>query len=165
MLRELAPGRAFDLITLSHRTQGLLVPGGNPRKLYAIRDLARPGIRLINRQRGAGTRLLLDQLLQQAGLDGSALAGYDREAPTHTAVAAAVASGSADAGLGIQAAGAAFDLDFVPLARERYELALAAGDDLTPLLVDTITRPDFRQAALALGGYDLTESGATRRIS
>ena len=88
MLRELAPGRAFDLITLVPPHPGSSVPRGNPRKLYAIKDLAGPGIRLINRQRGAGTRLLLDQMLQRAGLDGSTLAGYDREAPTHTGVAA-----------------------------------------------------------------------------
>lgn len=164
-LRELAPGRAFDLITLAHRTQGLLVARGNPKRIEEITNLAQPGVRFVNRQRGAGTRLLLDQLLQSSGLDGSSVAGYTQEAPTHVAVAAAIASGAADAGLGIQAAATAFDLDFVPLARERYELALSRGDALAPLLQEAIAIPDFRQAAEALGGYDLSESGTLRQVT
>ena len=128
MLRELAPGRAFDLITLSHRTQGLLVPKGNPWGAVAVQDLAGPGVRLINRQRGAGTRLLLDQMLQRAGLDGSALAGYDREEPDAHWRRRRRRLGRCRRRARHPGRGAAFDLDFVPLARERYELALAAGD-------------------------------------
>lgn len=110
-------------------------------------DLARPGVRIVNRQRGSGTHRLLGQMLQQAGIDASAVSGYDREEQTHGAVAAAVAEGRADAGLGIQAAAAFFDLDFVPLAQERYEVILAAGDPLTPLLAEIMARADFARPA------------------
>lgn len=164
-LRELAPRHAFDLVTLAHRTQGLLMRRGNPKGIQSIRDLARPGVRLVNRQRGSGTRLLLDQLLQREGLAGADITGYDREEQTHTGVAAAIAAGAADAGLGIQAAAHSFGLDFVPLVRERYELALLAGDPAIPLFLETMARPHFRLAAQALGGYDLAECGQMRLIS
>lgn len=164
-LKTLTPPRSFALVTLAHRTQGLLVARGNPRGIRAIQDLARPGIRTVNRQRGSGTRVLLDQMLQQAHIPTSAVAGYDREEKTHAGVASAVAGGAADAGLGIQAAARSFGLDFVPLARERYELALLAEDPAIPLFLETMARPQFCQAAQALGGYDLTECGAVRWVS
>lgn len=164
-LATLTPARTFALLTLAHRTQGLLLARGNPAGVRGIQDLARPGVRTVNRQRGSGTRVLLDQMLQQAGILPSALAGYDREEKTHAGVAAAVAGGAADAGLGIQAAAHSFGLDFLPLVRERYELALLAGDPAIPLFLATMARPQFRQAAQALGGYDLAECGQVRLVS
>ena len=153
------------VIRLVHRQQGLLVAPGNPLGLSGVADLARPGLRYVNRQRGAGTRVLLDHELQRHGVDVGAVDGYDREESTHLAVAAAVAAGRADTGLGIRAAAAAFGLDFVPVAEEPYDLVttpevLASGvlDPLLELLAD----PAFRASVEALGGYSTAETG--RRI-
>lgn len=164
-LRELAPCREYALVTLAHRTQGLLVAKGNPKGVFSVRDLTRPGIRMVNRQRGSGTRALLDQLLHREDLEATAISGYDREERTHLGVAAAVAGGAADVGPGIQAVARSFDLDFVPLSLERYELVLQARDPALALFQQAIARPEFRQAAEALGGYDVTESGAVRYVA
>lgn len=115
---------AHRLIRVAIRVQGLIVPAGNPAALRQAADLARPGVRFINRQRDSGTRLLLDQLLKGAGVEPSRVQGYENEEHTHAAVGAHVASGSADVGLGIEAAAVRFGLDFVPLATEHYYLAV-----------------------------------------
>ena len=125
--RVLGPG-AGVVIRLVHRQQGLLVAPGNPLGLAGVADLARPGVRYVNRQRGAGTRVLLDHELARRGIDPVDVDGYRREESTHLAVAAAVASGRADAGLGILAAARAFGLDFVPVADEPYDLVTTAAD-------------------------------------
>ena len=106
------------VVRLVHRDQGLLVAPGNPLGLTGIADLTRPDLRYVNRQRGAGTRVLLDHELGGLGVDPTTISGYSREEHTHLGVAAAVAAGRADTGLGIQAAARAFGLDFVPVARE-----------------------------------------------
>ena len=116
-------GEVHRLIWIANRVQGLIVAPANPKQVLQVADLAKPGVRFINRQRDSGTRLLLDQLLGAAGIDGSTLEGYDNEEHTHGAVAAHVAGGLADAGLGIEAAARQFGLDFVPIATERYFLA------------------------------------------
>ena len=123
-VEQMLAGRDIAIVRLVHREQGLIVAPGNPLGLGGISDLARPGLRYVNRQRGAGTRVLLDYELQRAGIDAAALSGYSREEPTHLAVAAAIAAGRADCGLGVQAAARAFELDFVPVAREPYDLVL-----------------------------------------
>jgi molybdate-binding protein len=120
---ELLGPDSHRLIGVATRVQGLIVAAGNPLHLSRVADLARRGIRLVNRQRDSGTRILLDQLLGDAGIEPSALAGYENEEYTHAAVAAHIAGGAADAGLGIEAAAAQFQLGFVPLATERYFLA------------------------------------------
>ena len=108
---------------LMEREQGLLVTRRNPLKLRGLSDLARPGVRFVNRQRGSGTRALLDMLLQNEGVRPSSINGYAREEFTHEAVAAMIAAGAADAGLGLQAAAVQFNLAFIPLGRETYFLA------------------------------------------
>jgi putative molybdopterin biosynthesis protein len=163
--RLLGSGPDFAVIRLVHREQGLLVAPGNPAGLTGIEDLTRPGVRYVNRQRGAGTRVLLDHELARRGIDPATVAGYSREEHTHLAVAAAVAAGRADAGLGIMAAARAFGLDFVPVAREPYDLVLRADsvhDDLLAPLWDLLADPGFRAAAEAMGGYWCAETG--RRI-
>ncbi len=154
-------------MTLAGRQQGWLVPPGNPKGLSAWSDAARPDVTLVNRQRGAGTRVLLDYELGQRGIDPAAVRGYEREEYTHLAVAAAVASGAADAGLGIQAAARALRLDFVPLAHEPYELAIPQGvyesERLRPLL-GLLADEEFRAAVAAMPGYDVTVMGQTRLI-
>ncbi|MDB5928422.1 MAG: transcriptional regulator of molybdate metabolism, LysR family [Polaromonas sp.] len=117
----LKPG-LHKLIGFAHRRQGLMVARHNPLHITGLADLARPGLRYVNRAAGAGTRVLLDDLLLEAGLPPPAIAGYDLQEPSHTAVAQAVASGAADAGLGIEAAAREKGLGFVPLALERYHL-------------------------------------------
>ncbi len=150
------------VVRLVHREQGLIVAAGNPLGLTGIGDLTRGGVRYVNRQRGAGTRVLLDHELGQRGISPEAIGGYAREEPTHLAVAAAIAAGRGDAGLGIMAAARAFGLDFVPVTREPYDLVVAADamDSalLTPLW--SLLRSDRFQAAVCeLGGYTTKEMG------
>jgi putative molybdopterin biosynthesis protein len=158
-------GRDVAVVRLVHRDQGLIVAPGNPLGLTAIDDLARDGLRYVNRQRGAGTRVLLDHELGRRGIAPEQVPGYAREEHTHLAVAAAVAAGRADAGLGVMAAARAFDLDFVPVTREPYDLVLAAEtleDPVTAPLWALLDSPEFRAAVEALGGYATEEMG--RRI-
>lgn len=161
-VRQLMPHTPCALVTLAHRTQGLLVARGNPRRIRTVRDLARRRVRFANRQAGSGTRALFDRLLREARLAPQRVSGYADELPTHTSVAAAVAGKRADAGLGIEAAARAFDLDFVPLARERYEIVAETGSALVSAIRAIMRRKDFRAAVSALGGYDLSECGAVR---
>jgi len=163
--RLLGDGPPVAVIRLVHRDQGLIVAPGNPLGLGGVCDLTRPGLRYVNRQRGAGTRVLLDQELARLDLTPDQISGYAREEHTHLGVAAAIAAGRADAGLGILAAARAFGLDFVPVAREPYDLVLRADTVETPLLKPLWTLladADFRARVEALGGYSCTETG--RRI-
>ena len=166
-VRRYLPGQAIVLVTLAGRQQGWLVPPGNPKGLSAWGDAARPDVTIVNRQRGAGTRVLLDYELGRRGLEAAVVRGYEREEYTHLAVAAAVASGAADTGLGIQAAARALRLDFVPLAHEPYELAIPQAvyesERLRPLLA-LLADDAFRAAVAAMPGYDVTVMGRTRLI-
>lgn len=160
-------GRPALLVLLARRAQGLLVPRGNPKQIQGFGDLARPDVTYVNRQRGAGTRILLDYHLKQVGIDPSQVQGYTREEFTHLNVAAAVKSGAADTGLGILAAAKALDLDFVAVADEEYELCIPAELEHHPgvqAILTLIGQPDFQQAIEALGGYDVSGAGRTRRI-
>ena len=164
-VHRLLPGEAVLLVTLAHRQQGLIVAAGNPKRLTGIADLGREHVTIVNRHRGSGTRVLLDEALVQASIDPLGLPGYDHEEATHLAVAGVVAAGTADAGLGILAAARAYGLDFVPVARERYELALrpaTAARASAQSLFETLRSPDFRAVVTALGGYDTAESGTIR---
>jgi len=166
-VRRLLPGEAVLLVTLAHRQQGLIVAAGNPKRITGIADLGQPGIVIANRHRGSGTRVLLDDTLLRAGIDPLTLPGYDHEEATHLAVAGSVAAGTADAGLGILAAARAYGLDFVPVARERYELALRPSTAALPAvtrLLETLRSADFGAVVTALGGYDTVESGAIRSV-
>jgi putative molybdopterin biosynthesis protein len=157
--------REVAVVRLVHRDQGLIVARENPLAISAIEDVARADVRYINRQRGAGTRVLLDHELRRRDIPADAVSGYAREEHTHLAVAAAIAAGRADAGLGIMAAARAFGLDFVPVTREPYDLVLTTdtlGDSVTAPLWSLLDDPDFRAAVEGLGGYDTAEMG--RRI-
>jgi putative molybdopterin biosynthesis protein len=153
------------VVRLVHREQGVIVAPGNPRGITGIDDLTQPGLRYVNRQRGAGTRVLLDHELRRRGIAPDAIAGYAREEHTHLAVAAAIAAGRADAGLGVLAAARAFGLGFVPVTREPYDLVLrpeTLADPVTAALWALLEDPAFRTAVEGLGGYDTAEMG--RRI-
>jgi putative molybdopterin biosynthesis protein len=165
-LDRLAPGSDLRVVRLVHRQQGLMVARGNPLGISGIDDLTRPGLRYVNRQRGAGTRVLLDHELDHRGIDPAAVAGYVREEHTHLAVAAAIAAGRADTGLGIVAAARAFDLDLVPVAWEPYDLVTTPetwqSERLAPLR-SLLASADFRRDVEALGGYRTEEMGAVIR--
>lgn len=160
-------GRPALLVLLARREQGLIVPKGNPKGITSFRDLARPDVRYVNRQRGAGTRLLLDYHLKQEGMSPAQVQGYRWELFTHLNVAAAVKAGDADAGLGIRSAAQAMDLDFVPVAWEEYELCIPAELAEHPgiqAVLALLRDPEFLEAVESLGGYDCADSGRIRRV-
>jgi putative molybdopterin biosynthesis protein len=164
-IERLMPDHDLAVVRLTHREQGLIVAPGNPLGLEGIGDLTRPGLRYVNRQRGAGTRVLLDHLLEAEGIQPDTVGGYAREEHTHLAVAAAVAAGRADCGLGVLAAARAFGLDFVAVTKEPYDLVLdrsSLESELLAPLWDLLASDRFRAQVDALGGYDTTEMG--RRI-
>jgi len=167
-VRRLLPGRRVALLTLAHRSLGLIVPPGNPQGLRGLADLARPDVRLVNRQPGSGTRVWLDAQLKGLGIPPRSLPGYEREELTHLAVARAVEQGEATVGLGIQAAASAYGLDLVPLAREQYDLVLPEsvwGSLAAQALIEVVRSARFKEAVVALGGYDTSETGSEAWIS
>lgn len=161
------PGEDVVLVGLAYRTQGLIVAAGNPLGLHGWEDLARPGLRMVNRQRGAGTRVLLDQSLRALGLDAKRIAGYENEVATHGEAAEAVANGLAETAVGIEAAARAQGLGFVPLTHERYDLVMLGEEDvgrrLAPLLA-TLNSPSFQRYLAGLPGYDASCAGQVVRL-
>jgi putative molybdopterin biosynthesis protein len=161
-LKQYLPGVPVRVIGLVNRQQGLIVRKGNPIGIREISDLANPEIAYVNRQRGAGTRVLFDYLLDKLGIAKDRIKGYSQEEYTHLMVAAAVASGRADCGMGIAAAAAALELDFVPLIEERYDLivpqAFYEGSLLAPLW-DVLDDHHFLEAVNALPGYNTDVMG------
>jgi putative molybdopterin biosynthesis protein len=148
--------RQHRLIGFIEREQGLMLPPGNPARVRTLRDLAGKRLRVINRQRGSGTRLLFDQLLQESGIDGPALSGYSTEEFTHLAVAATIAAGKADAGFGVKAAALQYGLEFKTLEHERYLLACrsdAADGPAIGRLRQAIASPQMLQVLRGLPGY------------
>ena len=123
-MRKYFPGRDVRLVRCVGRQQGLMLQKGNPFALEGFADIARGGLRFVNRQKGSGTRILTDYLCQQADIDVSAIYGYEREELTHTSVAAQISCGSADAGMGIYSAAKLYDLDFLPICIEEYDLII-----------------------------------------
>jgi molybdenum cofactor synthesis domain-containing protein len=160
-------GTPVRLVQLAMRRQGLLVRPGNPKKIRGVEDLLRPDVTFINRQAGAGTRILLDYCLQQQGLPAESIRGYDQEEFTHMAVAVSVLSGRADAGMAIYASARALALDFLPIAEERYDLVIPESswdDPKIQLLLDIIVSEPFRKMVTDLGGYDVGASGTVKGV-
>ncbi|OHC63765.1 MAG: hypothetical protein A3H93_04705 [Rhodocyclales bacterium RIFCSPLOWO2_02_FULL_63_24] len=144
-------------LPLMRRCQGLIVARGNPHRLQTLADASRRGLRMVNRQRGSGTRSLIDQLLAANGLRPENIAGYAHEEFTHEAIAATVAAGQADVGFGIEAAAARYDLGFVPLVWERYGFAMrsvVAGSPEGKAFLARLHGNTFRQRLLAMPGYE-----------
>jgi len=166
-VQRLLPGRRVLLLTLAHRRLGLVLAPDNPAGIAGLPDLARAGVRFVNRQSGAGTRVWLDAQLHRLGIDPGQVNGYGDEALTHSEVARAVSGGQADAGLGIEAAALAFGLAFVPLATERYDLAMLPGvwqSEPVQALVRWLSADAAHQTIAALGGYETGETGRTRWV-
>ena len=154
--RRLLRARRDRLIRVVDRDQGFMLPRGNPSRVHGFRDLVRKRLRFVNRQRGSGTRLLIDRLIADEGLEASSLIGYANEEFTHPAVAATVASGAADAGFGLRAAAAEYGLTFVPRVRERYYLAVRASALAMPAvlrLIEVLRGSIFARIAGTLPGY------------
>jgi putative molybdopterin biosynthesis protein len=164
-VRSLFPDRPVRLITLAHRIQGLMLAAGNPKHVRTIEDLTRPEVAFLNRNRGSGTRVWLDRRLTELGVSPSAIRGYERTANTHTACAEAIASGSADAALGLQAAAAGRGLGFIPLFHERYDLVVPDEQlqAVSPLM-DRLSDGTFRRWAEGLTGYEMTHAGEEIRL-
>ncbi|MEW6439538.1 MAG: molybdopterin biosynthesis protein [bacterium] len=161
-IRQHLKGVAITLVTLVHRWQGLMLTPGNPKGIRDIRDLARADVTFVNRQAGSGTRILLDYELEKAGIAPEQVSGYRNEEYTHMNVAVAVASGAADAGLGIHAAARALGLEFLPTTRERYDLVIPSAflsDPKIELVLEIIRSEGFQSAVLAMGGYEVEETG------
>ena len=161
-VRRLLPGRRVALLTLAHRSLGLITPPGNPQGLQSLADLTRLDVRLVNRQPGSGTRVWLDAQLKALGIPFESVLGYEREELTHLAVARAVDQGDAATGLGIRAAASAYGLGFVPLTKERYDIVLpeaAWNSPAVQALVTVVRTSRFQEAILALSGYDTSETG------
>lgn len=156
------PDTDVALVTLVHREQGLMIAKGNPKSIKVLADLSDEGLRFVNRQRGSGTRILLDYELEQLGVSPDQIQGYEREEFTHLAVAAHIAGGTADCGLGIRAAARALDLDFVPISEERYDLVIPReyyeSDLLAPLL-ELLHDAAFRAAVAEMPGYNVAAMG------
>ena len=156
------------LIGFAVRDQGLIVGRGNPMAIQGLHDLARSGVRFVNRQRGSGTRLVFDQLLARAGISSGTLPGYSREEFTHVAVATAVASGQADAGFGIRAAAAQLELGFIPLVSERYLLACPSSrleDAGLKKFLALLRGKAFKAVLASLPGYDNAITGLVMDVA
>ena len=160
--------RQHRLVYLVRRQQGLFLKPGNPKRITSLQDLQRRGVRFINRQRGSGTRLLLDTLLDQAGVDVRAIEGYASEEFTHAAVAAYVASGMADVGMGVEPPAREFKLEFLPVAAERYFLMGREQSLSLPavqVLLELLRGPRFGGRVARLPGYSSDRAGEVTTIS
>jgi molybdate transport repressor ModE-like protein len=155
-------GADWHVIDVATRRQGLMVAPGNPRKLYELSDLTRPGVRFVNRPPDSGTRFLLEGLLRAQGIEETAIGGFERCETTHAAVAALLASGLADVGFGLEAAARQFGLDFIPLALERYCLVCHSRTLDNPAMqqaMAVLRDEDFQASVNALPGYEARHCG------
>ena len=161
-VRRAFRGRPMVVITFAHLEEGFAVARGNPLRIRKPEDIARKGVRFVNREQGAGARRLLDRLLRKAGVPASAVRGYDRLLGGHLQVAQAVAMGAADAGVVARSAAVAHGLDFVPLSEERFDLVFPkewSADARAGRIVETLEGRAFRRELGSLGGYDTRRSG------
>jgi len=166
-VQELLPSETV-VVELFYRELGLLVPVGNPKGIKSFRDLARPKLRIINRQPGSGTRIYLDQELSRARLNAKKISGYDTLVSTHLDVGLRVLRGAADVGLATRTTAQLLGLDFIPLTRERFDMLLPKDRFFTrgiQLLLGIVGSREFRERVGTLGGYDLTESGRIINLS
>jgi putative molybdopterin biosynthesis protein len=156
------PDLKIVLLNLAHREQGLIVKKGNPLGIKTLDHLTNKKATFVNRQEGSGTRVLLDYRLKEKGFDPAEIPGYDRIAYTHMEVALEVFGGSADVGVGIMAAARMLDLDFIPLAKERFDLAIPADTIKTGVvkaLREVLNSDEFKSSIIQMGGYETRDTG------
>lgn len=161
-LKKYIPDKKIALVKCVNRIQGLMVKKGNPKNITKFEDLKRKDIKYINRQRGSGTRLLLDYNLNKLNIDPKNINGYYREEFTHLAVAAAVEASDADVGLGVYSAAAMMGLDFIPVYNEEYDLAIPEeylNLEIIKEFIETIKSAEFKAKLDELGGYDYSNAG------
>jgi putative molybdopterin biosynthesis protein len=161
-IRKYLKNEEIALLHLVKRTQGFMVKKGNPLGIKDFDDLARENIRFINRQKGSGTRMLLDYYLNMKGIPADKINGYTREEFTHLTTAAAVAEGSADTALGIYSAAIALDLDFIPVCDEQYDIAIPTRfleQDILKQVIEIIKSDEFKEKVMSMGGYDVSQTG------
>jgi molybdate-binding protein/DNA-binding transcriptional regulator YhcF (GntR family) len=163
-VKRVLPGRQMAIVNLSYRIQGLMFARGNPRRITGLVDLSRRDVTFVNRQKGSGTRVLLDLQLKRLGISPSDIKGYEVEFDSHLAVASHIAHGNADVGLGIEAAATSHNLDFMAMFRERYDLVIPLAsyrsERLAPML-ETISSDEFKKIVDGVGGYDTSQTGTT----
>ena len=162
-IRSLVPGTPVIVIHLAKRMQGFYVQKGNPKNILSWEDLKREGIRMINREKGAGARVLLDEKLRLMGFDGRKIEGYTRESSSHLAVASLIARGGADVGIGSEKVALQVEaVDFIPMQKERYDLVIKKIDLDKPqarAFLQSIESESFKMELEAIGGYDVSELG------
>jgi putative molybdopterin biosynthesis protein len=159
-VRRFFPDREMELITLAHRTQGLMLSPGNPKKIKRFTDITRGNVRFVNRNRGSGTRLWFDSELKKTGETPAAIRGYDNIVNTHTEAAVLIETGKADAALGLQAAAHQHGLEFLPLFEERYDLVLPHEQEKSlSAVLNHIQALDFRRTLDSLTGYNTAHTG------
>lgn len=161
-IKKYFPKGGVKLVRCVGRQQGLMLQKGNPLGIEKFTDITKPGVRYVNRQKGSGTRILSDYLCKQQGVEPKDVYGYEREELTHTSVAAQIANGSADAGMGIYSAAKLYDLDFVPICIEEYALLISDKAWETPMmqrLLATLKSKNFQEKITAMGGYILDRPG------
>ncbi len=162
-LKRHSPGQDFIGVRFASWVQGLLVQAGNPKHIHGMDDLGQSGLRLVNRELGAGARFLLDTLLQKSGLMGHQLLGYDHEVPSHLEVARLIRDGMADVGIGVEAAARHYGLGFIPLREEQYDLIMRReflqSHPVMSQFLDAMVSQPFRREIESLGGYTVTEIG------
>ncbi len=161
-IRKYFPKGGVRLLRCVGRQQGLMLQKGNPLKMLEFKDIAGEGVRYVNRQKGSGTRILADYLCKKEGIDPAKVYGYEREELTHTSVAAQIACGSADAGMGIYSAAKLYGLDFLPVCTEEYDLLIpdhAWDSPMLRQLVATLKSAAFREKIESMGGYTLDRPG------
>ena len=161
-IKKYFPKGGVKLVRCVGRQQGLMVAAGNPLGIGKFTDIARDGLRYVNRQKGSGTRILTDYLCNQNGLDTASIYGYDREELTHTSVAAQIVSGSADAGMGIYSAAKLYGLEFIPICIEEYDLIIPDHAWETPMvqrMLEILKSDAFREKILSMGGYTIDNPG------
>jgi putative molybdopterin biosynthesis protein len=166
-IQKYLPETPVTLVALARREQGLIVQSNNPKEIAELDDLQREDVRYINRQRGSGTRLLFDHLLNSSGISPDTINGYQHEEYTHLTVASAIASGKVDCGMGIRAAASALGLGFIPMESERYDLVVPTAILNTSLLEPLFLQlkdSEFKQAVEALDGYDASVMGESLSI-
>lgn len=155
-------GQMPAVVNFCRREQGLIIQKGNPNGINGFSDLGNPGIRIVNRPQGTGTRLLFDGELNKAGINGNQIEGYDIEVQSHLEVGLEIISGRADAGLGIKAVAGLLNLEFIPLRWERFDFIILKDrffEQGVQLFLGTLRNPELKKSIEDLEGYDLTHSG------